>query len=266
MSDLTPPPAYYCLCDPTRSAFSRMNLIPTPSDEKALWRDMHRLSSPQAVQVNWPRIVIHEMAATQVKTTPGATIVLHYPSEELPYVHPKLVVTVPTSVDPTDPHRSEGSGIVVLTSDDRRKLVVRVHRRLKEKAVPKETRAVVRDVIRSAMEYSRSTATSARSTASSQRDLVARARRLDEKGQTDAALDLVYDAIDEKLRNGEFQDVDSMLAALHVADLSCDLLLGVLTATLPAKSRLPSRRAVLSETESVLKRRGEYEEGLLTGL
>src|SRR6266436_6087207 len=70
---------------------------------------------------------------------------------------------------------------------------------------------------------------------------VSRAHRLDTARHHNAALDLIYDSMDEMMRKGEFDSLNSLLANINVADLSVDLLLGLLTATLPAKSRLPSR-------------------------
>lgn len=95
---------------------------------------------------------------------------------------------------------------------------------------------------------------------------VQRARRLDKGGHTDAALDLLYDSIDELMRNKGLPQLDSTLANLRVSDLSVDMLLGILTATLPARSHLPSRATLFNEIEKALRGRGEYEEGLLTGL
>jgi len=95
---------------------------------------------------------------------------------------------------------------------------------------------------------------------------VARARRLDEHRRTEAALDLIYDAVDQLMRDNQFERLDSMLVQTRVDDLSVDILLGILTATLPAKTRLPSRVAFFLAVEQLLKRRGDYEQGLLTGL
>jgi hypothetical protein len=93
-----------------------------------------------------------------------------------------------------------------------------------------------------------------------------RAQRLDRMGHTDAALDLLYDNIDEQMRQGRFADLDLVLATLHVEDYSADMLLGLLTATLPARSRLLARASLLTKVEETLRRRGKYEEGLLVGL
>ena len=95
---------------------------------------------------------------------------------------------------------------------------------------------------------------------------VHRASRLDQAGHRDAALDLLYDGVDELMQRGEFGQLDAVLARLGPATLSTNLLLGVLTATLPARHSLPARRALLPGIEQALRSRGDYEEGLLTGL
>ena len=95
---------------------------------------------------------------------------------------------------------------------------------------------------------------------------VQRASRLDQAGHQDAALDLLYDGIDELMRCGEFEQLDAVLARLAPTALSTNLLLGVLTATLPSRRSLPARRAILPVIEQALRSRGDYAEGLLTGL
>jgi hypothetical protein len=91
-------------------------------------------------------------------------------------------------------------------------------------------------------------------------------QRLARLGNTASALDLLYDSVDRLMQKGEFQRLDSVLSGLVVSELSLDLMLGFLTATLPARKRLASRMALYQKIEQELKQRGEYEEGLLTGL
>ena len=95
---------------------------------------------------------------------------------------------------------------------------------------------------------------------------VKRAARLDRLRRTDSALDLIYDSVDELMRKEEFSQLDAALSTLKPAELSVDILLGILTATLPARSRLPARNDLFRSAEEALKNRGEYEERLLTGL
>lgn len=93
-----------------------------------------------------------------------------------------------------------------------------------------------------------------------------RARRLDQRGQTDAALDIIFDQIDEMLLAGEFDRVDQLLIEIMPGDFSVDLLLGLLTATLPAKNRLSNREAFFERVAQTLHDRGEAKDGLLVGL
>jgi hypothetical protein len=95
---------------------------------------------------------------------------------------------------------------------------------------------------------------------------LARACRLEKLGQVDAALDLVYDQIDEMLNTGKLEQVNRLLANAEVGSLSADVLLGLLTVTLPARSKLPARGPFFQEVAKVLKHRQELEEGLLVGL
>jgi len=95
---------------------------------------------------------------------------------------------------------------------------------------------------------------------------VDRARRLDAMGRTDAALDLLYDAIDQLMRQSKFDELDTILPGVPIAECSLDLLLAFLTATLPARIRLSSRPKFFADVKSELQSRGELEEGLLTGL
>ncbi|MFM9962764.1 MAG: hypothetical protein ACKV2Q_16260 [Planctomycetaceae bacterium] len=97
-------------------------------------------------------------------------------------------------------------------------------------------------------------------------NFVEMANRLAEQGRVDAALDLIFARVDETFRRDEFSDCDQWLQHLVVGDYSTDVLLGLLTATLPARSLLPSRPDFYSRTELEIQRRGEMEPGLLTGL
>jgi hypothetical protein len=97
-------------------------------------------------------------------------------------------------------------------------------------------------------------------------DFVEHARRLDHHGRTDAALDLIYDQIDALMTGGKFEAIGSLLQRLDLGALSVDLLLGLLTSTLPARTKIPFRGDFFRAVESEIKRRGEWENGLLTGL
>jgi hypothetical protein len=93
-----------------------------------------------------------------------------------------------------------------------------------------------------------------------------RARRLEDQGLIDSAMDLVHDSIDELLRRGQFALCDSVLNEIDPAQYSADVLLALLTSTAPARSKLSTRRKFFRSVTKTLKERKEYERGLLDGL
>lgn len=95
---------------------------------------------------------------------------------------------------------------------------------------------------------------------------VDRANQLEQHGYLDTALDLVYDSIDELLRRGQFALVDSVLDQVNPESCSIDVRVALLTATAPAAKELATRARFMSEVETTLKKRGEWETGLLDGL
>jgi len=95
---------------------------------------------------------------------------------------------------------------------------------------------------------------------------VQRASRLCNQGRTTSGLDLLYNSVDELLHQGKFAQLNSMIERVSVDDHSIDILLGMLTTTLPASSRLPARSQFFNDVERSIRNRGEYEDGLLTGL
>lgn len=95
---------------------------------------------------------------------------------------------------------------------------------------------------------------------------IIRANRLAFIGSIQAALDIIYDYVDELLCNGEFSKLDEELSAVDTKDISVDILIGILTATLPAKNKLLSREHLFKSVKQVLIVRGEYEDDLLLGL
>lgn len=82
----------------------------------------------------------------------------------------------------------------------------------------------------------------------------------------DAALDIIFDEVDEMLLAGEYDRLNRLLAEMSTGAIPVELLLGVLTATLPARHRLPNRASFLARVAQTLRDRGELEDGLLGGL
>jgi hypothetical protein len=99
-----------------------------------------------------------------------------------------------------------------------------------------------------------------------QRSILEDARRLDKLGRIDAALDIVFDRVDELLLEGDFEKVDQEISRIRETDFSAELLLGILTVTLPAKENLPGRPDLYSRIKQWLESYSELEDGLLVGL
>lgn len=92
------------------------------------------------------------------------------------------------------------------------------------------------------------------------------ARALEAQGQLDSALDVIYASIDELLRTDEIDELMRLLGTVAPDEHSTDCLIAILTATLPAKSKLPLRANFYVAVENTLSKRGELEPDLLDGL
>lgn len=79
-------------------------------------------------------------------------------------------------------------------------------------------------------------------------------------------LDEIYTLIDRLMAEHRLVELDVAIAAVNVHDFSTDNLLGVLTASLPVKSSLPSRPGFYKAVEQELTARGQMGPGLLRGL
>lgn len=94
-----------------------------------------------------------------------------------------------------------------------------------------------------------------------------RAQQLAESGRVDAALDLVYEHVDELLLAGDFAAVSALLVQCEPSNLSTPVLLAILTSTLPARHKLLRARSdAFARIERTLRDRGEPSEELLVGL
>jgi hypothetical protein len=87
-------------------------------------------------------------------------------------------------------------------------------------------------------------------------NFAARAQRLETKGNIDAALDLIYDSVDELFLANRLDQCDKILQNLQAVDYSVDVLIALLTSTLPASHLLPSRKQFFTEVERILTQRG----------
>ena len=91
--------------------------------------------------------------------------------------------------------------------------------------------------------------------------------QLDRAGQTRKALSLLFTKIDELLRKSEFDKVNKTLEGLIIDNYSMLLLVGFLTITLAAKSKLPYRKNLFEKIKNKIKKEcSEHLNGLLVGL
>lgn len=89
---------------------------------------------------------------------------------------------------------------------------------------------------------------------------------LERQGNVRASLATIYRRVDELMREGMLKDLDDEITSVRAEDIGTDVLLGLLTATLPAKRKLPSRPQLFRNTLRLLKTRGDFEPGVLDGL
>ncbi len=82
----------------------------------------------------------------------------------------------------------------------------------------------------------------------------------------DDIIQSIYTSVDRLLRHGKFDECDRRLAIVFVRNYPTDLLLAWLVATLPAASKIPSRPVFREKVEAEIRRRGEWEDGILEGL
>ncbi len=90
--------------------------------------------------------------------------------------------------------------------------------------------------------------------------------KLEKQGRAGAALDILYDRMDRALSDGEFDECDRLLHDLRPSDLSLTLILGILTITLAASSRLQSRAGLLASVRASLTAERPDADQLLAGL
>ncbi|WP_442510545.1 hypothetical protein SH528x_002170 [Novipirellula sp. SH528] len=95
---------------------------------------------------------------------------------------------------------------------------------------------------------------------------VEQAQELDRIGETDRALDVVFDAIDDAFLDGKFGEVDQALDCFEIAKCSVGLLVGILTVTAAAESKLKRRKKFRDLVETSIRNRGRYDERLLRDL
>lgn len=85
-------------------------------------------------------------------------------------------------------------------------------------------------------------------------------------GDLRSALRIVYKNAELMMRLGLLNELNEQLKSAVDKEADTDLLLALLTATLPAKSKLAERPLLYKATKRLLKKRKHYERGILSGL
>lgn len=218
---------------------------------KELFRAISRMSSVDTVQNGWPRIVLHDV----------------WTSIEPEEVIPLSGILIRTLLNQSTEKRTPVSfdSIVNWIVSDGRKSVFEFVRALRKSEHSREVILVIsRGLAKEIGQANEQHRISVRGKTTE--SFLDRAQRLDKHGRVDAALDLIYDSVDEMMRSGDFNKLDALLTRLQLSELSTDLLIGLLTATLPARGRLATRKSFFCRVEEILRQRGEYENSLLMGL
>ncbi|MBX4209247.1 hypothetical protein KW799_00905 [Candidatus Parcubacteria bacterium] len=79
-------------------------------------------------------------------------------------------------------------------------------------------------------------------------------------------LDVLYDAIDDSFKAGDFKSVDNLLKGIDVKKESVTMLLAYLTATLPAKWKLEHRKGFFERVRQEISSRPDSNKDILSGL
>jgi hypothetical protein len=79
-------------------------------------------------------------------------------------------------------------------------------------------------------------------------------------------LDRIYDTVDTLIKEEKFYELNLWVRTYPTYQREIDLLMGLLTATLSVKDKLPGRIVLYKEIERELKLRGELEDNPLKGL
>ena len=85
-------------------------------------------------------------------------------------------------------------------------------------------------------------------------------------GSVDSALDILYDKVDFLLREGKLSKVDEILESANPETLNINIILGLLTTTLPAKTRLKVRGTFYETVEAYVNEQFDDTAGILIGL
>lgn len=97
-------------------------------------------------------------------------------------------------------------------------------------------------------------------------DILTKVSIFERAGDVRSALAAIYQWAERARQRGEIDEINARLPVKDAERFSSSALLAFLTATLPVKTRLSARKALFREVKRILKKRGQYERGVLSGL
>ncbi len=89
---------------------------------------------------------------------------------------------------------------------------------------------------------------------------------LERRGETGKSLDVVFQNLDEMLRNGEFREIDEWVGTLDPEGMTVQMALSVLVMTFPASHELENRKSFYDKAYRSISRKGRDAKGLIGGL
>lgn len=114
--------------------------------------------------------------------------------------------------------------------------------------------------------YESSAATAEQPASAAHPPFLENALRLAARGSVNAALDVIYDAIDSLMCDGKVEDLRGLVTSVSPADVPVDLCIGVLSASIPMRDRLPERKGLYDRIAAALREQGENPDEALLGL
>jgi len=82
--------------------------------------------------------------------------------------------------------------------------------------------------------------------------IINEAQESERNRKVDESIDLLYFFIDDMLLAGKFNEINTILGTLQPNDLGINVILTLLTATLPAKRYLPNREDFYIKSTTVI--------------
>lgn len=86
------------------------------------------------------------------------------------------------------------------------------------------------------------------------------------KSDVAGAFKLIFRRVDQAMKASEFEEINTALAEISVSGATLEVLIALLTATLPARSKLAARRRFFEDVQQAAKDRGRWTKTLFSGL